>query len=150
MQSKIPSNLLANIEQVRPAPDKQYTKYYLEAITFNLSNKESHLWNDMITVLSANFTQISATQTEFWCRYPDVNCTIKSTQNQIRASAQQNDIRWCQKCSKPGAIGKTERGLLKGYELKTNYVKNTTSVSSCDLEKVTPTKYPNQKYVQGK
>ena len=37
--------------------------------------------------------------------------------------------------------------MLKGYEMRTNYLKNTTSVSSCDLEQVKPTKYPNQKYV---
>ena len=77
----------------------------------------------------------------------DVNWTIKLSQKQIRASAKQNGIRWCQQCNKPGAIGRTERGLLKGYEMRTNYVKNTTSVCSCDLEQLTPTKYPNQKYV---
>ena len=55
MQSNIPSNLQANMEQVRPAPDKKYIKYYIEAITFNLSNKDKHLWNNTITVLSANF-----------------------------------------------------------------------------------------------
>ena len=76
-----------------------------------------------------------------------VNWTIKLSQRQIRASAKQNDIRWCQQCNKPVAIGRTERDLLKGYELRTNCVKNTTSISSCDLEQVTPTKYPNQKYI---
>ena len=77
----------------------------------------------------------------------NVNWTIKLSQKQIRASAKQNGIRWCQQCNKPGAIGRTECGLLKGYEMRTNYVKNTTSVCSCDLEQLTPTKYPNQKYV---
>ena len=43
MQTNIPSNLQANIEQVRPAPGKLYTNYYIEAITFNLSNKDNHL-----------------------------------------------------------------------------------------------------------
>ena len=57
---------------------------------------------------------------------------------------------WCQQYNKPGAIGRIQRDFLKGYELKPNYVKNTTSVSSCDLEQVTPTKYSNQKYVQDK
>ena len=52
MQTNIPNNLQANIEQVRPAPDKYNTKYYIEAVTFNLSNKNNHLWNDMVTVLS--------------------------------------------------------------------------------------------------
>ena len=65
MQTNIPNNLQANIEQVRPAPDKCNTKYYIEAITFNLSNKGSHLLNDMIAALSANFAQLSPTQTEF-------------------------------------------------------------------------------------
>ena len=68
MQINIPSNLQANIEQVRLAPDKWYTKHYIEVITFNLSNKDKNLWNDTITVLSANFAQVSATQTEFWCK----------------------------------------------------------------------------------
>ena len=43
MQTNIPSNLQANSEQVRPTPDKCNTKYYMEAITFNLSNKDNHL-----------------------------------------------------------------------------------------------------------
>ena len=74
----------------------------------------------------------------------DVNWTIKLSQKLIRASAKQNGIRWCQQCNKPSAIDRTKCDMLKGYELRTNYVKNTTSVSSCDLEQVTPTKYPNQ------
>ena len=45
---------------------KSYSWHYIEAITFNLSNKNNHLWNDMFTVLSANFAQISETQTESW------------------------------------------------------------------------------------
>ena len=43
MQTNIPSNLQTNIEQVIPAPDTYNTKYYLEAMTFNLSNKDNHL-----------------------------------------------------------------------------------------------------------
>ena len=74
----------------------------------------------------------------------DVNWTIKLSQKQIRESAKQNGIRWCQQCSKPGARGRIDCDLLKGYELRTNYVKSTNSVSSCDLEQFTPTKYPNQ------
>ena len=76
----------------------------------------------------------------------DVNWTIKLNQKQKRASAKQNSIGWCQECNKLGAISWAERDLLKGYELRTNYVKNTNSVSSSDLEQVTATKYPNQKY----
>ena len=52
MQTNTPNNLQTNIEQVWPAPDKYNTKYYIEAFAFNLSNKDNHLWNDMITVLS--------------------------------------------------------------------------------------------------
>ena len=58
----------------------------------------------------------------------DVNGAIKLSQKQIRAGAKQNDIR-CQQCNKPGAIGRTEDYLIKGYELRTNYVKNTTLAS---------------------
>ena len=68
MQINMPSNLQTNIEKVRPAPDKKNSKYYLEATTFNLSNKDSNLWNDITTVLSANFAQVSTTQTECWCK----------------------------------------------------------------------------------
>ena len=56
MQTNIPRSLQANVEQVRQAPNKYNTKYYIEAITFNLSNKDKHLLNDMFTALSANFT----------------------------------------------------------------------------------------------
>ena len=42
MQTNISRNVQTNIEQVRPAPDKYNTKYYLEAMTFNLSNKNNH------------------------------------------------------------------------------------------------------------
>ena len=58
MQTNISSNLQANIEKVRPVPGKNNTKCYIEAITFNLSNKNNYPWNDMITVLSANFAQV--------------------------------------------------------------------------------------------
>ena len=77
----------------------------------------------------------------------DVSWTIKLSQKQIRASVKQNGIRWCQQSNKPSTIGEKERDLLKSFELRTNYIKNSTRVSSCDLEQVTPTKYPNQKYV---
>ena len=43
MQTNIPSNLQANNEQDRLAPDKYNTKYYIEATTFNLSSKDNHL-----------------------------------------------------------------------------------------------------------
>ena len=142
MQTNIPSNLQSNIEQISPAPDNWNNNYYVEVITFDLRNKDNHLWNDMITFLSANFPQVSATQTEFWCKW-----TINLCQKQIRAYAKQNGIWWCQQCNKPGAIGRIEHDLLKGYEPRTNYVRNTTSASSNDLEQVMPTKYSNQKYL---
>ena len=34
---------------------KYNTKYYIESITFDLSQKDNHLWNGMITVLNDNF-----------------------------------------------------------------------------------------------
>ena len=40
-------------------------------------------------------------------------------------------------------IGRIERDFLKGFKIRTNYV----SISYCNLEQVTPIKYPNQKYV---
>ena len=43
MRTNIPSNLQTNIEQVRPALDKYNTKYDLEAMTFNLSNKDNRV-----------------------------------------------------------------------------------------------------------
>ena len=46
-----------------------------------------------------------------------------------------------------GKTGRIESDLLKIFELRTNYVKGTTSVTSCELEQVTPTKCPSQKYV---
>ena len=68
MQINIPSNLQANNEQGRPAPDKYNTKCYIKAITFNLRNKDNHRWNGMIIVISANFAQVFSTQTEFYCK----------------------------------------------------------------------------------
>ena len=58
MQTNIPSNLQTNIEQVIPLPDKYNAEYDIEAMTFHLRNKDNHLWNDMITVLSTNFAQV--------------------------------------------------------------------------------------------
>ena len=109
MQTNIPSNLQADIEKVRPAPDKYNTRYYIEAINFNLSNKDNHLWNDMINVLNTNFAKVKLNN--------DLNWIIKLSQKQIRTSAKENSIRWCQQCNKPGAIGRIESDLLKGYEL---------------------------------
>ena len=62
MQNNIPSNLQANIEQFRPASDKCNTEYICNDL--QLSNKDSYIWYTMTTVLSANFAQVSATQTE--------------------------------------------------------------------------------------
>ena len=70
MQTNMPSNLQANIEHVRHASDKYNTEYrYIwEAMTFNLTDRDNQLWNGMIIVLGANFSQVSATQTECWCK----------------------------------------------------------------------------------
>ena len=81
MQTNIPSNLQGNIEQVSPAPDK----CYIEAITFNLSNKGKHLWNDIIT---GNFEQVSATQTELWCK---LNHQIEPKPNKGKCEAKRHD-----------------------------------------------------------
>ena len=67
---------------------KLYTSY-IEAITFNLSNKDNHLWNDMITVLSANFAQVSATQTEFWCK---LNYQIEPKTNKGKCEAKRHKV----------------------------------------------------------
>ena len=64
MQTNIPCDVQANIEQVTPASGKQNTEYYLEAMTYNFSNKDNHLSNDMIIFLSANFTRVGTTQIE--------------------------------------------------------------------------------------
>ena len=67
------------------------------AMTFSLSNKDNYLWNAMITVLSANFAQVSATQTECWCKMNG------ETHPKTKVCAKWNGIRWCQQCNKPGA-----------------------------------------------
>ena len=81
-------------------------------MTFNLSNKDNYLWNAMITVLSANFTQVSATETECWCK---LNC---ETRPKTKACVKQNGIRWCQQCNKQMQYAEIECDLLKDYELK--------------------------------
>ena len=83
------TNLQANTEQVRSAPDKYNTKYYIEAITFNLSIKDNHLWNDMITVLSAKFAQVSVTQTVFWCK---LNYQIEPKTNKGKCEAKRHKV----------------------------------------------------------
>ena len=55
MQTNMRGNLQDNIEQVRPAPDKYNTKYYIEAKTFNLSNKDNYLCNSIL-LLSYSLT----------------------------------------------------------------------------------------------
>ena len=107
-------------------------------MTFSINNEYNYLWNAMITVLSANFAQVSETQTEWWCK---MNC---ETHPKTKVCAKQNGIRWCQQCNKPGAIGRNRAWLAQRLWTETNHVKNTTSVSSCNLEQVTLTKDPNQ------
>ena len=60
-------------------------------------------------------------------------------------------MRWRNKqCNKLGAIRENKARLAQSYKLKTNYVKNTCSISFYDLEQVTPIKYQSQKYVSEK
>ena len=136
MQTNMPSNLQANIEQARLVPDKQYTKCYIEAITFNLSNKDKYLWNDMIILLSANFAQVSTTQTEFWC---NSNYQIEPKTNKGKCETKRHKMMPAMQQTSRNRYNKA--WLAQNYELRTYYVKNTTSVSSCDLEQVTLEKY---------
>ena len=55
MQTNIPSNQ-ANIEQVRPSPDKQYTKYHMETITL-IPGIRTTIYE--MAFLIANFAQVS-------------------------------------------------------------------------------------------
>ena len=49
-----------------------------------------------------------------------------------------------QQCNKPSATDRNRAWLVQRLWTETNYVKNTTSASSCNLEQVTLTKPPNQ------
>ena len=60
----------------------------------------------------------------------DINSTIKLNKNQTKTYTKQNDTRWCQRCNKPGAIEEKKAWLAQIYKLRTNHVKNATSVSS--------------------
>ena len=51
------------------------------------NNKDSHIWNDMIIVPSANPEQISATQTEFWCK---LNYQFEPKTNKGECEAKRN------------------------------------------------------------
>lgn len=67
MQTIIPRNLQANIQQFRPVPNK-YNINSIEAMTSYLSSKYQHLWNEITAFLIANLEQVSETQTECWCK----------------------------------------------------------------------------------
>ena len=84
------------------------------AMTFSLSNKDNYLWNAMITILSANFARVRATQTECWCK---INC---ETHPKTKACVKQNGIRWCQQCNKPGAISRNRAWLAQRLWTETN------------------------------
>ena len=103
MQTNIPSNLHANNEQVRAAPDKCNTKYYTEAMTFNL-------WNDMSVSLASVLNLHRSVQLK---KNADPNLTIKLSQKQIKACMKQNGKQWCQECNKPGAIGRNRLWLTQ-------------------------------------
>ena len=137
MQTNIPSNQ-ANIEQVRPAPGKQYTKYHIEWITL-IQGIRTTIYE--MAFLIANFAQVSFKLNS------DVNWTIKLSQktNKGKCEAKRHNV--MPKMQQARQNRQNRECLLKGYELRTDCLKKTTSVSSWDLELVTPTKYPNQKYV---
>ena len=82
-------------------------------------------------MITGNFEQVSATQTELWCK---LNHQIEPKSNKGKCEAKRHDAN---NATNQGAIGRTERILLKGYDLRTNYAKNTTNVTFCDLEQVT-------------
>ena len=88
---------------------------------FSLSNKDNYLWNFMI-MISANFAQVNATQTECWCK---MNC---ETDPKTKAGAKENGIRWCQQCINSGAIGRNRAWLAQRLWTETSYVMNTISV----------------------
>ena len=67
MQIIIPRNLQANIQQVRPVPNK-YNINNIETMTSYLSSKDQHLENEMTAFLIANLEQVSKSQTECWCK----------------------------------------------------------------------------------
>ena len=116
--------------------------YYIEAIIFNLSNKYNHPWNNMIIVLSGNFEQVSASQTELWCK---LNYQIKPKSSKGKCETKRHKVMTTMQQTRRNR--QNNAWLAQGYELRINYVKNSTKVSSCDLEQVTPTKYLNQKCI---
>ena len=73
----------------------------------------------------------------------DVNWTVKRTQKK-KACAKQNGIKWCQQCTKADVIGRNRAWLAQRLWTETNCVKNTTSISSCNLAQVMLTNYPHQ------
>ena len=73
-----------------------------------------------------------------------VNWTMKRSRKQIKTHTKQSGIMWCQQCNKPDAIGRNRALLAQRLWTATNYVKNATRVSSCNLEQVTLFKYPNK------
>ena len=97
-------------------------------MTFNLSNKNNHLWNDMITVLNANFAQVSTTQIECMCK---MNCQTQPKTNIGKCEEKRHKVMPTMQQTKRN--NRIERDLLKGYKLRTNYVKNTTSHKSRPL-----------------
>ena len=117
--------------------------------TLTLNKPDLRHTSTTLNIIEMQLPSISAISTTIykmtWSLFCSANFAheLNLNQKQIRASTEQNSIKWCQQCNKPGAIGRIEYNLLKGYELRSNYVKNTTSVSSCDLGQVPPTKYPN-------
>ena len=58
-------------------------------MNLNFCNKDNHLWNDMISVLSTNFALVSAIQTECWCK---LNYKTQPETNKGLCEAKQNKV----------------------------------------------------------
>ena len=85
----IPSNLQANIKQVRPAGDKKYTKYYIEAITFNpaiRTNIYEMTWSPS-SVLTLDIQRNSN-----WILKTEFKLSQKQLRNKIKCEAKRHKV----------------------------------------------------------
>ena len=114
-------------------------------LTLNTSDLRISAWRATIYEMTRSLSSIL---TLHWSVQLNLNAlvdwTMKRSRKQIKACAKQNGIRWCWQCNKRGAIGRNRTLLAWRLWTATNYVKNTTRVSFCNLEQVTIFKYPNQ------
>ena len=131
MLTYIFSNLKANIEQVRPVPDKDSTNN-IEIITCNLS-----MWN-MTWLLSSVLTYGRSVELKLTAA---VNWTIKLSQKQRKEWGKENSIRWCQLRNKPGAIRQNRAWLAQSCKLKTNWRKKRTQLVSAPMPGTSHTRW---------